>query len=108
MKSRFFALILPVFFLIALPAYALDLDTARDQGLVGEKLDGYVAVVKDGPGVPALVSQINAKRKAEYQKISAKNGEPVDVVAKLAAPKIIGNLKKGHYYQGSDGSWKQK
>ena len=108
MKTRFLALILPVFFLIALPAYALDLDSARDQGLVGEKLDGYVGVVKDGPGVAALVSEINAKRRVEYQKISAKNGKPVDVVGKIAAETIIGRLKPGNYYQGPDGSWKKK
>lgn len=108
MKARFFALILPVFLLIALPVFALDLDSARDQGLVGERLDGYVGVVKDAPGVSALVAEINAKRKAEYQKISAKNGQPVDVVAKLAAPKIVAKLKPGHYYQGPDGGWKKK
>lgn len=108
MKTRFLALILPVFFLIALPVYALDLESARDQGFVGERLDGYVGIVKDAPGVSALIGDINAKRKTEYQKISAKNGQPVDVVAKIAAQTIIGKLKSGHYYQAPDGSWKRK
>ncbi|MCL4678802.1 MAG: DUF1318 domain-containing protein [Alphaproteobacteria bacterium] len=108
MKTRFLALILPVFLLIALPVYALDLDSARNQGLVGERLDGYVGVVKDAPGVSALVADINAKRKAEYQKISAKNGKAVDIVGKIAAETIIAKLKPGHYYQGPDGGWKKK
>jgi uncharacterized protein YdbL (DUF1318 family) len=108
MKTRFFALILPVFILIALPAVALDLQSARDRGYVGEQRDGYVGIVKDSPGVAELVSDINAKRKREYQKISDKNGEPVNVVAGVAAESIIAKLKPGHYYQGPDGSWKQK
>ncbi|MCB1782842.1 MAG: YdbL family protein [Alphaproteobacteria bacterium] len=109
MKSRFFA---PVLFalvlLVSLPAYALDLQSARDAGLVGEALTGYVAALKETPEVAALVKDVNTKRLAEFTKISQKNGQPVDVVAKLAAQQIIQNLSPGHYYQAADGSWKQR
>ena len=108
MNMRSLALMLPVLLLIALPAYALSLDAARDQGYVGEQRDGYVGIVKNAPGVKELVNDVNTKRKIEYQKISAKNGQPVNVVAKIAAEKIINKLKSGHYYQDGGGNWVKK
>lgn len=89
-------------------ALALDLQSARTQGLVGEKPDGYVAAVQSSAEVNALVADVNAKRKQEYTRISKENGQPVDVVAKLAAPQIIEKLPSGAMYQGPDGGWKKK
>lgn len=94
--------------LIALPALALDLQQARASGMVGEKLDGYIAALNPSADVSALVADVNAKRKAEYARISSKNGQPVEVVAKLAAQEIVNGLPKGASYQGPDGSWKTK
>src|ERR1043166_8631785 len=98
-----------LFALAALPAWAgLDLQAARSQGLVGEKADGYVSGLKNSPDVTALVAEVNARRKAEYASISKKNGQSVDVVAKLAAEEIINKLAPGASYQGPDGSWKKR
>lgn len=108
MKSCFFALVLPVLLLVSLPAYALEFQAARDAGSVGETLNGYVAVLQDTPEVRALVEDVNAKRLAEYTRISQKNNQPVDIVAKLAAHQIIGGLQPGQYYQASDGSWMRR
>jgi len=90
----------------ALPALALDLQTARGQGLVGERSDGYVAAIK--PEAKALVNEVNAKRKAEYARISKENGQSVDVVAKLAAEQVINNLAAGAMYQDANGNWKTR
>jgi len=89
-------------------AYALDLSQARAQGLVGEKMDGYVAAVTPSADANAVVDDINARRRAEYEKISKDNGQPVAVVAKIAAERIIGGLPAGSYYKAADGSWKKK
>jgi uncharacterized protein YdbL (DUF1318 family) len=78
---------------VASSAFALELQEARSQGLLREKPDGYVAVVKSSPEVEALAKEVNAKRLAEYQKISKENGQPVDIVAKLAAQQIQAKLK---------------
>lgn len=94
--------------LAATPAFALDLHSARAQGLVGEKSDGYVAALQQNAEVNALVADVNGKRKAEYARISKEKGQPVDVVAKLAAEEIIGNLSPGSPYQTPDGSWKKR
>lgn len=77
---------------LATPAFALDLSTARAQHLVAETPEGYIKAVKSSPEVNALVAEVNAKRRAEYQRISAQNGQPVDVVGKLAAPQIAKSL----------------
>lgn len=74
--------------LIAMPAFALDLHSARASGVVAETSEGYIKAVKSSAEVDALVKEVNAKRRAEYERISKQNGQPVDVVGKLAAPQI--------------------
>jgi uncharacterized protein len=108
MSLRHFGILLASLLLLASPAYALDLHQARASGLVGEKLDGYVAARKDTADVQALVREVNGKRQQEYARISKENGQPVDVVAKLAAQQIVNGLESGVYYQAPDGSWKQR
>jgi uncharacterized protein len=108
MKIRFVTLIALCGMLLASPALALDLHGARSSGLVGEKTDGYAAAIAQTPEVKSLVADVNAKRKMEYARISKQNGQPVDIVAKLAAQEIINKLDPGSSYQGSDGSWKKR
>lgn len=107
MKLRLIATLAAALF-AASPAFALDLHQARAQGKVGEKLDGYVAALQSSPEVSALVADVNSKRTQEYARISAQNGQPVAVVAKLAAEQIISKLEPGASYQGTDGSWKKR
>lgn len=99
------ALLVAVF---SLPVLAMDLNDARRAGLVGEKPDGYIAAVKSTAETSALVEEVNARRKAEYQRISAENGQKVDVVARLAAQQVIQGLEPGSFYQAADGSWKKR
>ncbi|NTU76730.1 MAG: YdbL family protein [Alphaproteobacteria bacterium] len=108
MKLRFFSMLVVAALLMATSAWALDLHQARSSGMVGEKADGYIAALQSTPELQALVSDVNAKRQQEYARISAQNGQPVDVVAKLAAQQIVGNLQPGNRYQGADGGWKTK
>lgn len=94
--------------LAAAPAFALDLQSARANGSVGETTKGYIAAVKPSAEVNALVAEVNAKRRQEYSKISAANGQGVDVVGTIAAEQIINNLAPGSLYQAADGSWKKR
>ncbi|KFZ36733.1 hypothetical protein HR45_14875 [Shewanella mangrovi] len=93
---------------LSFAALALDLQTAKDQGLVGEQNNGYLAPLQSSADVTALVKEINAKRTAAYQQIAAKNGISVDDVAKLAAKKIIAKAEKGHMVQDGSGNWLKK
>jgi len=83
--------LLPLLFaltLFALPASALDLSQAKAQGLVKETVSGYLVAVKPSDDVNALVSKINAGRKAEYKRIANKRGTPLSVVEQLAGQKL--------------------
>ena len=94
--------------LLSMPAFALDLKDARSQGLVGEKLDGYVSTIAKSKEAVELATDVNAKRKTEYMRISKENGQPVDVVGKLAAAQIISGLPSGSQYKDASGNWKAK
>jgi uncharacterized protein len=108
MKSRFATMLILLGLLVATPALALDLHGARSAGLVGEKADGYAQALNSTPDVAALVADVNAKRQQEYARISKENGQPADVVAKLAAQQIITGLSAGASYQTPSGEWKKK
>ena len=108
MKLRLATLLALLGALVVTPALALDLHQARSTSLVGEQLDGYVAALNPTSEVQALVADVNAKRQREYARISQQKGQPVDVVAKLAAQQIITQLAPGSPYQGMDGSWKKR
>lgn len=94
---------------IALPALALDLDEARAKGLLGERADGYVAVVKDDAPAEAkkLASEVNAARRTHYEEIAKRNGAPVEAVAALAGQKLIANAPSGHWVHDGSG-WRKK
>lgn len=103
------------FFLIALTgvvmsvtAFAMDLQSARNNGIVGERLDGYVEVIKPSAEAKELVNDVNARRRAEYKRISNENKQPLDIVAKLAAKQIIARLESGQFYQSPNGQWVRK
>jgi uncharacterized protein YdbL (DUF1318 family) len=95
-------------FLLASPAFAADLNSARAQGLLGEMNTGFVQVLSGGGDVQQLATEVNNRRKQEYERISKENGQPVDVVGKLAAQQIVNKLAPGSKYQAADGSWKTR
>lgn len=77
--------------LASLSVFAIDLDTAKADGLVGERADGYLGAVRGSASaeVRSLIDDINAKRKAQYQRIAAKNSIPLAEVEALAGKKTI-------------------
>lgn len=93
---------------LSFAAAAMNLQTAKDQGLVGEQTNGYLAPIKNSADVAALVKQVNAKRTDAYQRIAEKNDISVANVAKLAAKKIIAKAEKGHIVQDASGNWVKK
>jgi hypothetical protein len=92
------------------PIQAGPLEDAKAEGLVGERIDGYVGVVDSGaPGsVKSLVNQINAEREAKYAQIAQKQGAPVAAVAQIAGRKLIERAPRGEYVMGADGRWQRK
>lgn len=88
-------------------ALAIGLDEAKDQGLVGEKDNGYLGIVVEQNDVLSLVEDINAKRKAVYLKLAEKNGISLQQVEKLAALKAYEKTQSGHYLW-TNGEWLKK
>ena len=87
--------------------FAIGLGEAKDQGLVGEKDNGYLGVVIAKAETQRLVDDINAKRKEVYLKLAAKNGITLQQVEKLAAQKAYEKTGSGHYLWVS-GKWTKK
>jgi hypothetical protein len=111
---RSFVRVLAIFLMtssFAAPAaFAQSLDQAKAAGLIGERVDGFVAVVAaDAPAeVRAMVERINAERRARYAEIAKKQNAPLDAVAKIAGQKLIERAPSGQYVLGADGQWRQK
>ena len=94
--------------LIAQPVYAIDLQAAKDQGLVGETPSGYLAAVKSPSAeVTALIESINAQRKIKYTEIAARNNTSLQAVEQLAGKKAIEKSTPGSFVK-MGGSWQQK
>jgi len=88
-------------------AFALDVQSAKAQGLVGEQTDGYLGI-PNPPGsdeVQKLVADTNLKRRAHYQEIANGNGTSLEAVQELAGQKLVTSAKAGEYVRGSDGVW---
>lgn len=105
-------LILTVFAMIVTTTMAfaaLSLDSAKSQGLVGERPDGMLGIVAAAnPEVKALVDNTNAERLSKYQGIAAKNGTPIDQVQALAGKKLIEGTAPGQFIMNAGGSWQKK
>ena len=96
--------------LFAGPAFALSLNEAKAEGLVGEKIDGFVGTVVADPSaeVRELVEQVNRQRRQKYDEVAKGRGVPLDAVAKITGEKQLERTPAGQYVAGADGRWRQK
>jgi uncharacterized protein YdbL (DUF1318 family) len=82
----------------------------KADGLIGEQADGYLGLVTQN--VPAdikkLVAETNAKRKAGYQKIAAKQGTSLSEVEKVGGNTAYQKTLKGNYFRDANGVWHKK
>lgn len=91
-------------------AWAIDLQSAKDQGLVGEARTGYLAArqAPASPEVKALVSSVNAKRKAQFERTARSTNTTVAQVANRFYELAVQRTRPGHYYQDASGRWVRK
>ncbi|MCB2079519.1 MAG: YdbL family protein [Novosphingobium sp.] len=90
-------------------AAAQDYNSAKAAGQIGEKMDGYVAVV--GAATPALrdvVDDTNIKRKAVYAEKAKAEHATLEEYAFTSGCLLILQTKPGMKYQAPDGSWKTR
>lgn len=95
---------------ISANAYAIDLQQAKDQGLVGEANTGYIAPVtsRSSSEVRQLISDVNRHRRAQYQEIAVSHGLTTAEVQRIAYEKAIKKTSPGNYYQNAAGRWVRK
>ncbi len=97
-----------ILFLFATAAHAIDLDSAKRQGLVGERADGYLGIVVADPSaeVKTLVDEVNGKRRARYEQIASSNNiDLADVEARAGQKAIEKTASGGWVFQAR---WAQK
>jgi uncharacterized protein len=89
-------------------AFAIDLETARSKGLVGEVDNGYIAI-PPGAGAEAqpLVGTVNQERRAAYAGIATKNGISVEVAGQRTFEKRFPGFPAGTWVQ-IQGKWSRK
>lgn len=86
------------------PAYA----AARAAGKVGEKTDGYLAVVGGANELRAMVEDINIKRRANYTERARAQSATVEEYAFTQGCILIARTAAGEKYQAPDGSWQTR
>ena len=91
-------------------AWAIDIRSAKAEGLVGEANTGYLAAVQTPASaeVRALIADVNQKRKAKFTSTAQKTGTTVAQVANRFYELAVQKTAPGNYYQDSGGRWKKK
>lgn len=107
MKKIFAAIGVMLFFQTA---WAIDIDAAKDQGLVGEANSGYLAAVQAPASaeVRALIAEVNGKRKESFEDTARKTGTTVVQVAYRFYELAVQRTASGHFYQDAAGRWVKK
>jgi len=87
------------------PAY----EAARAEGKVGEKTDGYLAVVgASTPDLDRIVKDINIKRRAVYAEKAQAANATLEEYAFTAGCLNISRTQPGEKYQAPGGSWQTR
>ena len=93
---------------MAFSAWAISLDQAKQQGLVGEQPNGYLGVVVASSEASSLVDMVNKKRQDIYLNLARKNKITIQQVTKLAGEKAMAKTQSGHLIKNSVGQWVKK
>jgi len=86
------------------------IDAAISQGVVGERVDGYLGLVTGSAdaAIQRKVNEVNAKRRAVYERLARETGTTVEQVGIVTGEKQIAKTVSGAYYMDASGRWVQK
>lgn len=85
-----------------------EINTLKDQGLVGENNKGLLEYRTAKRPKQNLIANENKDRNMVYRAIAKSQGAPVELVAKKRAEMIAQNGTPGRWYQKPNGEWYQK
>lgn len=103
-------LLLSCLLLLSLPSWALSLDDAKRQGLIGEQANGYLGIVTSAPAsdVRQLVNSVNKKRKQLYiDKARAAGVEP-QIMELRTGERLLERAPAGEFVRTPEGRWVRK
>lgn len=82
-------------------------DDAKAQGIVGETIDGYLALVTPtvSADVQAAVNEINIRRKSVYTSLAREKGTSPENVAGVSGEKLVAKAERGEKIRLSGGTW---
>jgi len=91
-------------------AWAITLEEAKAEGLIGEKVDGYVGVVTANPDakLQELVANTNDGRREVYQELAERNDITIEAVGIVSAEKLNKMAPPGQFVQTPSGQWQKK
>ena len=109
MKGKFVLAAIALAVASAAPAQSPLVDQARAQGMVGERFDGYMGVVRAGsPALRSAVGAINIQRRSLYSSLGASKGATPQEVGLTAGCQLLARVAVGQAYLLSDGSWRRR
>ena len=111
MKNAISKTLLVACMLLLVPvSFALTLQEAKSEGLIGEQRNGYVGlVVESAPAaVMDLAGDVNNQRRELYQRIAKQNNISLEQLEALAYEKAVEATTAGQYLQGASGYWVKK
>ncbi|MDR3402667.1 MAG: YdbL family protein [Chthoniobacter sp.] len=99
--------------LVAAPAVAQVRDpvysSARSEGKVGEKVDGYLGfVTPPGPELKKTIEDINIRRRAVYAEKAKTANATIEEYALTSGCLLISHTTPGEKYQAPDGTWQTR
>ena len=87
------------------PAY----EAARQAGQVGEKMDGYLAVVgSQSAAIQNMVADLNRQRRENYTQRAQAQSVTLQEYAMTQGCVLISRTAPGEKYQAPDGSWQTR
>lgn len=97
-------------FTLAANAGDPQIDAAIAEGVIGERIDGYLGVVSGeiDPAVLRKMNDINNQRRALYAKLAEDTNTTTAQVARLTGEKQIAKAPPGAFVMTESGGWTQK
>jgi uncharacterized protein len=95
---------------VATPASAQSaVASAIQSGQAGERYDGYLGVVGNGPSqLQRQVSAVNIQRRKLYIELAQRRGVTPDLVGMATACQLFSKLSAGQAYMQADGVWRRR
>lgn len=111
LKSLIAALSLALASLVVAPAASAgdpQIDAAKESGIVGEQIDGYLGFIRQDEAEPSLkrkVDEINAKRRGLYQQLANETGASPAQVAMVTGIKQLEKAEPNEMVVDTTGHW---